>query len=94
MLLFIPQIIFQTQVLITNEITSRISDDNKTELVPALGDTHPHRTNYQISLARDLNDPQLFYARIDKHLSEGTAQIPLRVGYHLYDHILIHDTWT
>lgn len=69
------------QVLITNEITSRISDDNKTEFIPALGDTHPHRTNYQISLARDLNDPQLIYARIDKHLYGETAQVALRVGY-------------
>lgn len=62
-------------------MASRITDDNTTEFVPALGDSHPHRTNYQLSLARDLNDPALFYARIDKHLTEKATQIPLRVCY-------------
>lgn len=71
--------LFSLQILITNELTTRIIDDNNTELIPALGESHPHRTNFQISLARDCNDLQMFHASIDKHFFMENVQVSFRV---------------
>lgn len=76
----IYRIFIPLQILITNEITTRVSEENKTELIPALGDSHPHRTNFQISLAQDLDDVQVFHARIDKHFFQKEIAVPFRVG--------------
>lgn len=52
--------------MITNELTTRFTADNEPEMMPALGDSHTHRINFQITLGRDVNDSNLFAANIDK----------------------------
>lgn len=58
--------VFEFQIVITNELTTRFTADNEPQLMPALGDSHIHRMNCQITLGRDVNDRQMFAANIDK----------------------------
>lgn len=52
-------------MVITNELTTRVVSE-ETCIVPALGDSHSHRVNFQVTFGRDEDDRQLFVANIDK----------------------------
>lgn len=67
------------QVVLTNEITTRIINADTKYIAPALGDGLSHRMHYQITLGRDLNDKELFYANIDKSFYCREIMVPFRV---------------
>lgn len=59
-------VLFIFQVVITNEMTTRVDADGNTEIVPSLGESHSHRVNFQIRVSKDVDDPRRFCANIDK----------------------------
>lgn len=68
------------QIVITNELTTRIYRNGDSILVPALGDSHSHRVNYQIIVGRDNCDDEMFVAKIKKSFWMAEKMIPFRVG--------------
>lgn len=65
--------------MLTNELTTRIEND-EIYLVPALGNSHTHRVNYQVTLGCDLNDRELFVAKIEKTFFNSEKLVTFRVG--------------
>lgn len=65
--------------MITNELTTRILTDGDTNIVPALGESHSHRVNYQITFGRDEDDHRLFVANIDKCFVKGEQKVAFQV---------------
>lgn len=68
--------------MITNELTTRISPDGKTNIVPSLGESHLHRVNHQITIARDIDNPRLIVANVDKCFVNGEEKVPFQVSFH------------
>lgn len=68
------------QVVITNELTTRITSDGKTLIVPSLGESHSHRVNFQLTIARDINNPQLIVANVDKCYVKEEEKVPFQVS--------------
>lgn len=66
--------------MITNELTTRITTEGDTYIVPALGDSHSHRVNHQITIGRDENDRNLFVANIDKCFVKCETKVPFEVS--------------
>lgn len=67
-------------MVITNELTTRVTTEGDTEIVPALGESHSHRVNYQVTFGRDQNNRKLFVANIDKCFMKGEAKVPFAVS--------------
>lgn len=68
------------QIVITNELTTRIYPNGESALVPALGDSHSHRVNYQIITARHESDNNIFVAKIKKSFWNAEKLVPFRVS--------------
>lgn len=66
--------------MLTNEITTHISIEEGTQLVPALGESHSHRVNHQITLGHDDDDRRLFVANIDKCFVKCEKKVPFLVS--------------
>lgn len=65
--------------MITNELTTRITADGDMCIVPALGESHSHRANYQITFGRDEDDRRLFVANIDKCFTKSEQKVAFQV---------------
>lgn len=68
------------QVVITNELTTRIAPDGKTFIVPSLGESHSHRVNHQITIARDIDHPGLIVANVDKCFVKEEEKVAFQVS--------------
>lgn len=66
--------------MITNELTTRISPRGDSVLVPALGDSHSHRVNYQVIVGRNACDNESFVAKVKKSFWNAEKMISFRVG--------------
>lgn len=66
-------------MVITNELTTHITPD-ETSIIPSLGESHLHRINYQITIGRDIDRPNLFVANIDKCFTKCEKEVPFRVS--------------
>lgn len=66
--------------MITNELTTRIHHTGESILVPALGDSHSHRVNYQIIVGRGINDNEMFFAKFKKSFWNAEKMISFRVS--------------
>lgn len=67
------------QIVVTNELTTRVINEDETYITPALGDSFSHRTNVQIALGKDLDNNELFYASIDKSFYTKEIIVPFKV---------------
>ncbi|XP_031636026.1 DNA repair protein RAD51 homolog 3 [Contarinia nasturtii] len=66
-------------VVITNELTTRVTTEGDTEIVPALGESHLHRVNCQVTFGRDENNRKLFVANIDKCFVKCEKKVPFQI---------------
>lgn len=75
--------------MITNELTTRVTTDGETYIVPSLGESHTHRVNHQITIGRDDNNHKLFVANIDKCFVKAAENVPFQVSGHNFDRFQI-----
>lgn len=67
-------------MVITNELTTHITPDGKKSIVPSLGESHSHRVNCQISIARDLDNQRLIVANVDKCFVQCEKKVAFQVS--------------
>lgn len=60
-------------------MTTHITPD-EISIVPALGESHLHRVNYQITIGRDIDGANLFVANVDKCFKKCEKVVPFRVS--------------
>lgn len=66
-------------MVITNELTTHVTPE-ETSIIPALGESHLHRVNTQITFGRDVDRPNLFVANITKSFTKCETDVPFRVS--------------
>lgn len=75
--------------MITNELTTRVTTDGETYIVPSLGESHTHRVNHQIAIGRDDNNQKLFVANIVKCFVKAAGNVPFQVSGHIFNRFQI-----
>lgn len=75
--------------MITNELTTRVTTDGETYIVPSLGESHTHRVNHQITIGRDDKNQKLFVANIEKCFVKAEGNVPFQVSGHNFDRFQI-----
>ncbi|XP_055318102.1 DNA repair protein RAD51 homolog 3-like [Sitodiplosis mosellana] len=70
---------YRCAVVITNELTTRVIPDGPSCIVPALGESHSHRVNVQLTFGRDEDDRRLFVANIDKCFTKCEQKVAFQI---------------
>lgn len=70
---------FFVQVVITNEITTKILNRNQTCFVASLGDSTRHRMQCRVFLRRAENKDNQYYAHIEQSIYKPESTVSFKV---------------